>query len=77
MGETRLRIAARESPARIADRINVLAMAGALKLEACCGGFGGRAVTSRPKRRFVNFSRELVCPGSTRIAVERKAHAPR
>jgi hypothetical protein len=51
----RLRTAPSESPARIADKSHVVAVARVAEVDARRGGFGGQTASTRPKWRLVNF----------------------
>jgi len=52
----RLRNAARKSPLAL-RKAYIVAMTRAAEVDARRGGVGGQTALTRPKRRFVNFSR--------------------
>jgi len=59
----RLRPAARESVLALHEETHVAAGARVAEVEARRSGFGGQTASTRPKRRFVYFSR-VCAPGA-------------
>src|SRR5262249_18369865 len=53
----RLRTAAGESLLALQIKAYIVAVARVAEVDARRGGFGGQTASTRPKRRFVNFSR--------------------